>query len=254
MATRIKQMALLLVMVIAVSVGLSACSGGDLKIMQRASDDITKYGEKAVSAIDEYLKFEKTQDECFTVVTDIYERMGKLGIDNDDSSYNESDKIVYRKIGLIKKYGDSYSDADITICRDIIAFSIGLKPLKTTHTPDLRIHDDNRDFVELLGLDGMPTELAFEFDGSGFIYLDAMYGAKLSDLYDTVSKFCEIYSRNGGKSLHVSYGQYECNVMQVDIFDCSSVSGTVSTKGYILPFEGMEEMKQSIKDVIRKID
>lgn len=254
MVVKLKRIALLLAMVIAVSSGLSACNDGDLKITQRTSDDITRYGEKVVSVIDEYLKFEIMQDEYLDAVADIYERMKNLGIDNDDSSYNESDKVVYNQIKRIKNYGEYQSDADITMLRDIIAFNIGVTPLEETHTPNLRIDDDNRNFVDLLGLDEMPTSLVFEVDGTGFIYLDAMYGAKLSDLYDTVSNFSEVYSRNGGKSLVVSYRQYDCSVMTIHVFDCSAVSGTVSTNDYYSRFDSINGMKIAINDVISKID
>lgn len=254
MVSRKKPVALLLVMVMALASVLSACADGGLKITQRTSDDVAQYGSRVVAVIDEYLNFDKTQDEYLDAVAEIYDRMEKLDIDEDNSEYNESDKIVYNRIVWMSEYGKYHSDADITLWRDIIAFHIGVKPIKETHTPDLRIDDDNKDFVDLLGLDKMPTALAYEYDGMGSIHLDAMYGAKLSDLYDVVSDFAEKYGASGGESLSVGYEQYNSNILSVHIFDCESLEGMVSVGGIFLDFCGANEMKDAINDAIGMID
>ena len=254
MVSQKKRIALLLVMVMAVASVLSACADGGLKITQRTSDDVTQYGSRVVSVIDEYLNFEKTQDEYLDAVAEIYDRMEKLDIDEDNNEYNESDKTVYRQIERISEYGKYHSDADITLWRDIIAFHIGVTPIKETHTPDLRIDDDNQNFVNLLGLDKMPTALAYEYDGRGSVTIDAMYGANLSDLYDIVSDFAEKYCASGGKSLSVGYEQYNSNILSVHIFDCESLEGMISVGGIFIDFCGADEMKDAINDAIGMID
>ena len=256
MVSQKKRIALLLVMVMALAAVLSACADSGLKITQRTSDDVAQYGSRVVAVIDEYLNFDKTQDEYLGVVAEIYDRMEKLDIDDDNSEYNESDKIVYRQIERISEYGDHRSDADITLWRDIIAFHIGVTPIKETHTPDLRIDDDNQDFVNLLGLDKMPTALAYEYDGRGSVTLDAMYGANLSDLYDVVSDFSDKYGASGGKSLFVWYYQYDSAILSVDIFDCASLAGTVTVLDsyYYIRFTGANEMKDAINDAVGMID
>lgn len=234
---------------------LFGCGKDTSQKTQKASDDVTPYAEKAIEIIDDYINFTLSASEAESKISELYNRMSKIGINAESSNYNDADKTVDSEISSLSKGGvKNKADVDLQKSRDIIAYQIGKELLNNQYTPDPLVNGDANvvNSLGLLDLNAYWVSIINTDDGTMNITLwfDKMYGTSASELYEYIEKIgqkagCDI-------NVHITYFCFDQPGFNVSIF-----TNDGEIKGFLYYYDNKSEFinfmsQKDLQDVLKE--
>lgn len=222
---------------------LSACGSQNTEsrpdaVRLTACNEVARYGKAAVSAIDDYLNFEITRDDLADKIDEIICRLnggesdfvfdadgGYLGYPFLSAEHNVLSELDLSLSPYLLKNGH-YTDAEIELARDMIAYNCGIPVNKSTHKPPKKVlgSDMDNELPNKLNIPlvrKIPYKMLYYLETDEYEYInvtvDMANGVTAADLIQYATSFGSIFNilELGGGIVTLSYDAFGLPVLSL---------------------------------------